>query len=307
MKEYTFTVSPENAGKRLDMCLMDFFTERKLGFSRMFVQKLIAEGNVSLAQQAIMKAHSKVKAADTITVCVQDKEESLLLAEDIPLEIIYEDKDVGLVYKPAGLVVHPAPGNAEHTLANALLHHFKQLSDINPQRPGIVHRIDKDTSGILVVAKNNLTHLALSKQFAEHTIKRHYAALVKGRMEFNENIIELPIGRHPDKRESMSVNFGENTRYAKTYYRSLKRSKAFSFLDLEPFTGRTHQLRVHLAYVGHPILGDKKYGQNNQFSRLALHARSLGFTHPVTGKFLEFSCDIPQEFKDFIKREFDKG
>jgi len=208
--------------------------------------------------------------------------------------------------------VHPSAGHPTGTLVHALLGRAtargESLGSVaGVGRPGIVHRLDKDTSGILVVAKNNLTHLALSKQFAEHTIKRHYAALVKGRMEFNENIIELPIGRHPDKRESMSVNFGENTRYAKTYYRSLKRSKAFSFLDLEPFTGRTHQLRVHLAYVGHPILGDKKYGQNNQFSRLALHARSLGFTHPVTGKFLEFSCDIPQEFKDFIKREFDKG
>ncbi|MFA6216316.1 MAG: RluA family pseudouridine synthase [Candidatus Omnitrophota bacterium] len=307
MKEYTLTVLPENAGKRLDMCLMDFFAKEKLGFSRMFIQKLIAQGNVSLAQETALKAHGKVKAADVITVCVQDKEESLLQPEDIPIDIIYEDKDVGVIYKPTGLVVHPAPGNLEHTLVNALLHHFKQLSDINPQRPGIVHRLDKDTSGILVVAKNNLAHLALSKQFAQHTIKRHYAALVKGRMEFNESIIELPIGRHPDKRQNMSVNFGENTRFAKTYYRSLKRSKTFSYLELEPFTGRTHQLRVHLAYMGHPILGDKKYGQNNQFSRLALHARSLGFTHPVTGKFIEFSCDIPQEFKDFIKLEFDKG
>ena len=193
--------------------------------------------------------------------------------------------------------MHPAPGNYEHTLVNALLCHFDKLSDINPQRPGIVHRLDKETSGLLVIAKNNAAHLSLSRQFAKHSVKRKYIALVKGTMEYDENVIDVPIGRHPYKRKKMSAGFGKNIRYAKTYYRTLKRMKDFSLLELEPFTGRTHQLRVHLAFLGHPILGDTKYGSNNEFIRLALHAKSIGFLHPRTGKFIEFSSDIPAELK----------
>jgi 23S rRNA pseudouridine1911/1915/1917 synthase len=197
-------------------------------------------------------------------------------------------------------VVHPAPGNYAHTLVNALLYHFKNLSDINAQRPGIVHRLDKETSGLLVIAKNNQAHLGLSKQFSQHSIKRKYIALVKGKMEFDENIVDLPIGRHPHKRKEMSVGFGKNAKSARTYYRTLKRTEHFSLLELEPFTGRTHQLRVHLAFLGHPILGDTKYAKNNEFVRLALHAKYLGFMHPATGKFIEFFCDIPKEFTEFI-------
>jgi 23S rRNA pseudouridine1911/1915/1917 synthase len=198
-------------------------------------------------------------------------------------------------------VVHPAPGNYEHTLVNALMHRFKKLSDINPERPGIVHRLDKETSGIIVVAKNNPAHLNLVKQFADHSIKRIYVALVKGKVEYNENIIEMPIGRHPLKRENMSVGFTKSTRYAKTFYRTLKRTPLWSLVELEPFTGRTHQLRVHLAYIGHPILGDSKYGKQNEFVRMALHARYLGFIHPASGKFVEFESPMPKEFSDFIK------
>jgi 23S rRNA pseudouridine1911/1915/1917 synthase len=165
-----------------------------------------------------------------------------------------------------------------------------------------VHRLDKETSGLLVVAKNNFTHLALAKQFADHSIKRTYIALVKGKVEFDEDVVEAPIARHPVKRESMAVSFHKEARFAKTRYRTIKRTEEFSYLELEPFTGRTHQLRVHLAFLGHPILGDTKYGKNNEFSRLALHAETLGFRHPLTGKFKEFSCKIPKEFSDFIER-----
>jgi len=179
-----------------------------------------------------------------------------------------------------------------------------ELSDINKNRPGIVHRLDKETSGLLVIAKNNVSHLKLVKQFAQHSIARKYIAIVSGRVEFDEDIIEAPIGRHPLKRKNMAVSFSKNTKYAKTAYKTLKRCDDFSFLELRPFTGRTHQLRVHLAYLGHPILGDTKYGKKSNFPRLALHAQEIGFIHPSTGKLIHFTSAIPLEFQEFIKNNF---
>lgn len=302
MQEYTLKVLPEQAGRRLDLLITDFANENNLGFSRNFIQGLILDGLVQVKGLRQIKAHYKVKTGDDINISVREKNPDSLIAEDIPLEIIYEDDDLAVINKQRGLVVHPAPGNYEHTLVNALKYHFKNLSDINSQRPGIVHRLDKETSGLLVVAKNNSAHLALAAQFAKHTIKRKYVAIVKGRVEFDENVIELPIGRHPIKRKNMAVGFGEKTKYAKTYYRTLKRTDEFSLLELEPFTGRTHQLRVHLSFIGHPILGDDKYGRDNNFSRLALHAKTLGFAHPRTGKLVEFSCAIPKEFTQLVNR-----
>jgi len=296
MPEYILNVSPKEAGRRLDLFLLEFSKQKNLAFSRTFLQKLLKEKKITVLSLPLAKPHYKIKAGDEIKIQVEDKKKYEIQAENIPLEIVYEDQDVAVINKPSGLVVHPAPGNYEHTLVNALLYHFKNLSDVNPQRPGIIHRLDKETSGLLVIAKNNHAHFALAEQFAKHSIKRKYVALVKGRVEFDENVIELPIGRHPYKRKNMSVGFGKKTKYAKTYYRTLKRAKDSSLLELEPFTGRTHQLRVHLAFVGHPILGDTKYGRNNEFARLALHAKSLRFTHPRTGKFLEFSSRIPKEF-----------
>jgi len=287
---------------RLDVFIAQFSDNNNLGFSRNLIQKLIREGKVMRGGLSRLKPHYKVKAGDTFKIIIEEKKPNIIKPENIPLDIVYEDKDLAIINKPAGLVVHPAPGNFEHTLVNALLYHFKNLSDVNPQRPGIVHRLDKETSGLLVIAKNNAAHLSLSKQFARHTIKRKYLAIVKGRMEFDENIVELPIGRHPVKRKSMSVGFGEKTKYAKTYYRTLKRTKDFSILELEPFTGRTHQLRVHLAFLEHPILGDNKYGRNNEFKRLCLHAKSIGFIHPRSGNFIEFSSDIPEELTRFINK-----
>lgn len=295
-------VSIEEAGKRLDLYILEFFKYKSLGFSRTFIQRLLKEGKVTLKNVASVKPHYKVKADDEIKIYIADKRPDVLEAEDIPLDIIYEDSDLAVINKPSGLVVHPAPGNYKHTLVNALLYRFKELSDVNPERPGIVHRLDKETSGTLVIAKNNFAHLSLVRQFSKHTILRKYIALVKGRMEFEENFIELPIGRHPYKRKNMSVSFGKKSKYAKTYYRTLKRTKDFSLLELKPFTGRTHQIRVHLAFLGHPILGDAKYGKNNEFNRLALHAELLGFQHPRTGKFVEFCCDTPIEFREFIRR-----
>ena len=197
-----------------------------------------------------------------------------------------KDEDVAVINKQHGLVVHPAPGNYEHTLVNALLHRFKKLSDINPARPGIVHRLDKETSGLLVIARNNSAHLNLAKQFAEHSIERRYVAVVSGKMEFDEHVIEASIGRHPFRRTNMSVSFNEKSKYARTHYKTLKRNDKFSLLELKPFTGRTHQLRVHMAFLKHPIMGDSKYGNKHNFSRLALHAKDLGFTHPGKEKFV---------------------
>ncbi len=302
MNEYILKVSEHEAGSRLDLCLLELSKRKGLGFSRTLIQKMIFDGKVAGAGGVLAKPNYKVKAGERIKITIQDKKENLLEPEDIPLDIIYEDEDLAVINKQAGLVVHPAVGNYEHTLVNALLYHIKSLSDVNPSRPGIVHRLDKDTSGVLVVAKNNTSHHALSEQFANHSIKRKYIALVKGKMEFDENVIEIPIQRHPRKRKSMSVGFGKASRYAKTYYRTLRREDDFSLLELEPFTGRTHQLRVHLASLGHPVLGDTKYGSNNKFVRLALHARYLGFLHPGTAKFMEFSCALPQEFEQFLNK-----
>ena len=303
MREYSLKVSPEQDGMRLDLVLTQFSNSNNLGLSRTAIQKLILKGKVTLKNLKEIKHNHKIKENDEINIIIEDKKPTVLQAQDIPLDIVYEDEDLAIIDKPAGLVIHPAPGNYEHTLVNALLHHFKNLSDINPQRPGIVHRLDKGTSGLIVIAKNNFAHHALAKQFAKHSTNRKYIAVVKGRVEFDEDVIELPIGRHPFKRKNMAVSFSGKTKYAKTYYHTLKRTKDFSLLELRPFTGRTHQLRVHLAFLGHPILGDTKYAKNNEFKRLCLHAEYIGFIHPRTGKFMEFASDTPKEFYDaFIKK-----
>lgn len=296
MREYTLRVSPQQEGRRLDLFLIDFSKENSLGLSRTAAKKLILEGGITHVRLAGLKPHYKIKAHDEFKLCIADKKKQLLQPEAIPLDIVYEDEDLAIIDKQAGLVVHPAPGNYEHTLVNALLFRLDGLSDINPQRPGIVHRLDKETSGLLVVAKNNPAHLALVEQFSAHTIQRKYIAVVKGRMEFDENIIDLPISRHPTKRKNMCVGFTDKSKYAKTHYRTLKRAKDYSLLELKPYTGRTHQLRVHLAFLGHPILGDVKYGRNNEFKRLALHAEYLCFSHPRTGKPIDFFSPAPKEF-----------
>ncbi|OGX17487.1 MAG: hypothetical protein A3K83_00705 [Omnitrophica WOR_2 bacterium RBG_13_44_8b] len=302
MQEYSIKVPPESSGMRLDLFIMSFFENKKLGFSRNFVQKLIADEKVTLKDMTDVKPHYKVKTNDELKVTVEEKKSDTLKPENIPLDVVYEDNDLAIINKPSGLVVHPAPGNYEHTLVNALLYRFKNLSDINPERPGIVHRLDRETSGLIAIAKNNFSHQSLAKQFAKHSIKRKYVAIVKGRVELDENVIELPIERHAVKRKTMSVGYSSGSKYAKTFYRTLKRSRNFSLLELEPFTGRTHQLRVHLAFLDYPILGDSKYGKNDEFPRLALHAKSLGFIHPRSQEYVEFDSEMPEEFKKFIEK-----
>ncbi len=296
-RECTVIVEIEDKGKRLDVFLAESGCVKEQGISRTHIKKFIEDGCVRLKNHSEpLKPHYKVKLSDEFTLSIPDKQERIVQSEDIPLEVIYEDKDLAIINKQIGLVVHPAPGNYEHTMVNALLHRFQELSDVNPERPGIVHRLDKDTSGLIVIAKNNKTHLALAKQFEEHSIQRRYVALVKGVMEYDEDIIELPIGRHPVRRTDMAVSFADNARYAKSRYRTLQRGKEMSLVEVELFTGRTHQVRVHLSHIGHPIMGDPKYGRDTRFARLALHARFIGFIHPRHGKAVEFSTVVPEEF-----------
>ena len=302
MNIYTIIVEPCDSGRRLDRFLMDFATLSNLGLSRTAIQNLMALNFVTVNGRPVTKTNHKVVPGQQITLEVGDpKVAPALVAENIPLEVVYEDDDLAIVNKPGGLVVHPAPGNALHTLVQALMHRFKTLSDVNPLRPGIVHRLDKETSGLMVIAKNNKAHHALAKQFADHTMKKKYVALVKGKVEYDENIIDLSIGRHPTKREHMAVGTGVNARFAKTHYRTLKRTDKLSLLELEPYTGRTHQLRVHLSYIGHPIMGDSKYGKQVAFPRMALHAKYLGFIHPSSGEFVEFETKIPKVFTGALK------
>jgi 23S rRNA pseudouridine1911/1915/1917 synthase len=302
MEELLLQVLADQAKMRLDLLLSDYALSNNLGLSRTNIQKLIRTGKVFINSQTINKPHHRVNSGDQIQVMLPEQTKSEFLPEAIPLEIVYEDNDLLVINKQTGLVVHPAPGNREHTLVNALLGRGTQLSDINRNRPGIVHRLDKETSGLLVIAKNNASHLKLAKQFAQHSIQRKYIAVVYGRVEFDEDLIEVPIGRHPLKRKNMAASFAQNTKHAKTYYHTLKRSNDFSLLELKPFTGRTHQLRVHLAYLGYPILGDLKYGKNNNFFRLALHAQEISFIHPTTNKPMNFTSKIPSELQDFIKK-----
>jgi len=270
--------------------------------SRTFVKRLIDEGFV-LVDDKEVKAHQKILNGQKVYV---DFPEDFLKPidaepENIPLDICYEDEQLLIINKPVGMLVHPAPSIAHGTLVNALLYHCQNLSDVNSKfRPGIVHRLDQDTSGLMVVAKDNKTHELLARQFAEHTIKKRYVALVEGSIEFEEGLIDEPIGRNPVHREKKKVDYSDFGKDSVTFYKVIKRVPKVTYVALLPKTGRTHQLRVHLAHIGHPILGDEKYGRKATFSRLALHAQSLGFIHPHSGLYVEFSSIAPREFLDKV-------
>ncbi len=292
MEEKSYLIEPQDANVRIDT----FLTQREPQVSRTKVKDLILEGIV-LVNGISVKPHYKLKVRDKLTWNIPEAPACLLEPEDIPLSIIFEDNDVIVLDKPAGLVVHPGAGNQAHTLVNALLFHTRELSDINPQRPGIVHRLDKETSGVMVVAKNNAAHLELAKQFKKHSIERRYIALVEGEVAFDEGVVDVPIKRHGFDRRKMAVSFADEAKAAHTSYKVLKRYKDFSAVELFPQTGRTHQLRVHLSYLGHPVLGDSIYGKKKNFPRLALHAKDLGFLHPSTGEFMKFESSLPPEMK----------
>lgn len=296
MQTFNFIVDQENSNLRLDVYLTKVLPAKT---SRTLIQHLICEGKVEVNKISV-KSHKKVKEGDKVFVELKEHQPQKVRPEKIRMEILYEDRDVLVINKPEGMVVHPAVGNYSGTLVNALLYHCQKLSDLNhPLRPGIVHRLDKDTSGVMVVAKNNAAHMALAEQFQEHSIQRKYVALVSGRVEFDEGMVDMPLGRSTRDREKISVTFNQG-KEAQTFYKVLRRFTDKTLLEIYPRTGRTHQIRVHLAYLGHPILGDKKYGDAASFSRLALHAQSLGFIHPTKVKFMEFKSELPREFKNFL-------
>ncbi len=300
MENVIFEITEEDSDKRLDVML----TAKLGGFSRNRVEKLITDGNILVNGKAVKPGY-KLKQGDKASVSIPEPKVLEVKAEDIPLDILYEDEDIIVINKPRGMVVHPAAGNYEGTLVNALLEHCRgSLSDINGViRPGIVHRIDKDTSGVLVVAKNNSSHGILSDKLKEHDIKRVYIAVAEGVIIEDTGKIDAPIGRHPTERKKMAVNL-KNGRRAVTHFRVLERFKSSTLLELQLETGRTHQIRVHMSYIGHPLIGDTVYGRKKQrygIEGQALHARVLGFVHPGTGKYVEFEAEAPTEFNELVK------
>ncbi|MCX7928022.1 MAG: RluA family pseudouridine synthase [Candidatus Omnitrophica bacterium] len=301
MPEYSFFISEEYSNKRLDKVVSEYAAKLSLGLSRTYIKKIINNKAVKINGKPITCAHRKVLTNEKIEFFIPEQKSLELQPQEIAISVLYSDNDIVVVDKPAGMVVHPGAGNQNNTLVNALLARFPELSSINPLRPGIVHRLDKETSGVMVVARNNTAHLKLAKQFSEHTIKRIYLAIVRGIVSFDEQLIELPIGRNPYRRKQMAVAFSNKVRQATTYCKVLKRFSDTTLVELRPFTGRTHQLRVHLAYLGYPILGDPTYGTKSSFTRMALHAIYLGFIHPTKEKFVEFCSPLPVEFEEYLK------
>ena len=296
MPAHVFKVDEQNSQIRLDVFLAQHLPNVP---SRTFVQKIISSGQVTVNQKTV-KVHYKLSAGDEVVVQeFKVLSRQKIQAEEIPLNIVYEDNNILLINKPVGLLVHPVNStNTSGTLVNALLHHCQKLSNLNNEemRPGIVHRLDRETSGLVLVAKDNKTHAYLAKQFEEHKIYKRYIALVEGQVQFDEGVVEAALGRDARYYDRKRISFEENAKEAKTYYKVLKRYKRRTLIALYPQTGRTHQLRVHMAYLGHPILGDDKYGKRQSFPRLALHAQAIGFIHPHTKQYVEFSVKPPAEF-----------
>ncbi len=295
------TADKESETERADKLLARALS----GYSRSFVQNLFADELVSCAGKKISKSF-KPKCGDVIEFTVPEPSELSLEPENIPLEIMFEDNDLLVVNKPRGMVVHPAPGNYSGTLVNALLWHCKgELSGINGViRPGIVHRIDKDTSGLLLVAKNDNSHISLSEQIKAHSLQREYRAVIHGHLREPEGIVDAPIGRSTDDRKKMCVT-EKSSKNAVTHYTVLEEYKDFSFIKLRLETGRTHQIRVHMAYLGHPVAGDPVYGPKNGVTSLngqCLHAGILGFVHPSTGENILIEAPLPQYFEQFLRR-----
>lgn len=295
-----FIVTSEDQGQRLDIYLAGLLEE---DFSRSRLKKMVEEGLVRVNGKEV-RSHYKTKAHDRIEIVGSLTSEIHLSPENIPLDILYEDEDLVVLNKAAGLVVHPGNGNQEHTLVNALLYHISALREDCPDalRPGIVHRIDKDTSGILVVAKNEKAHTALAKQFKDHSIERIYYAIVRGVVQHDEGVCEEPVGKAFLSKKKMMIRptGGKN---ALTYYKVLKRFANATLLEVTLGTGRTHQIRVHMAHLGHPIWGDMVYGiECRWMHRQALHAKVLGFRHPVTREKLRFETELPEDMKSFLRK-----
>ncbi|MBR0081644.1 MAG: RluA family pseudouridine synthase [Clostridia bacterium] len=286
----------------------DAYLASATDYTRSQLQKWLKDGALSVnGKQG--KPNTAIRAGDTLRLAVPEAPETVAVPQDIPLDIVYEDEDLCVIHKPKGMVVHPAPGNPDGTLVNALLFHFAELSGVGgAQRPGIVHRIDRDTSGLLVVAKNDTAHERLAAQFADHSAHRSYVCLVHGNWKEDSGTIDAPIGRHPVDRKRMAVV--PNGRRAVTHWRVLQRYGEATFLAVELETGRTHQIRVHMAYSKHPILGDPVYGSTAPKLGLysqALHGCRLTFTHPRTGETMVFTAPLPSDFETALRRLSDGG
>ncbi|MBC8590445.1 RluA family pseudouridine synthase [Wansuia hejianensis] len=284
---------------------LDTYLSRELDeVSRTYIQKLINEGLV-LVNGKQKKPKYMIKEGDKIQVDMPILKEPEVLPENIPLEIIYEDNDLIIVNKPQGMVVHPAPGNYTGTLVNALLYHVDKLSTINGiMRPGIVHRLDKDTSGLLIVAKNNLSHEILTDSLKKREIRREYISLVHGNIDEEQGFVDKPIGRDQKDRKKMAVT-SINSKEAKTYYKVLERFHKYTLIEAKLHTGRTHQIRVHLSYINHPVVGDPVYSNIKDKFNLQgqlLHSIRLGFTHPTMGEYMIFETDMPERFKKIISK-----
>jgi len=298
-----FWVDEELEGERLDAYLADQVEE----LSRSLLKSLIADGKVTVNGR-IKKASYRVRGGEEIKVVIPAAQEVPILPQNLPLEIFYQDKDLAVINKAKGMVVHPAHGNWEGTMVNALLHHIKDLSGINGElRPGIVHRLDKDTSGLLLVAKNDFTHQSLALQLKERHIKRNYLALAEGHFKNFEGTIDLPLGRHPKNRKKIAVVPGGKK--AVTRYRIVEEFPGFSLVECSLDTGRTHQIRVHLAALGHPLAGDPLYGRKGLLGLTgqALHAYKISFLHPVKKEAMEFTQPLPEWFESVLKKLKEEG
>ncbi|MDT8716608.1 RluA family pseudouridine synthase [Clostridium sp. 19966] len=293
MEQFLYNVDESQAGMRIDKYLSELITDK----SRSYIQEIINRGNVKVNDK-IVKSNYKIKNADSILVDIPELEILSVEPEDIPLDIIYEDNDIIVVNKPQGMVVHPAVGNYSGTMVNALLAHCKDLSGINGViRPGIVHRIDKDTSGVLVVAKNDCAHNSLSEQLKDHTMNRIYIALAEGVIKQDEGKVDALLGRHTVDRLKFAVV--KDGKKAITHFKVLERYNNATLIQCKLETGRTHQIRVHMAHIGHPLVGDPLYGYKKQKFNLQgqmLHAKTLGFIHPTTHEYIEFNSELPGYF-----------
>ncbi|MBR6510362.1 MAG: RluA family pseudouridine synthase [Clostridia bacterium] len=283
---------------------VDVFAANETDISRSRIASLIETGNITVNDKSIKK-NAKLQKGDRIKIILPDPEVYDIKAENIPLDILYEDDDLLVVNKPKGMVVHPAAGNFDGTLVNALMYHCKDsLSGINGvMRPGIVHRIDKNTSGLLMVAKNDVAHISLAQQIKEHSFTREYIAIAYGNFKDDSGTVNAPIERHPVNRKQMAIVKGG--REAVTHYEVVERFGGFTYLKLRLETGRTHQIRVHMASLGHPIAGDDVYGPKKVITKLCgqcLHARKIGFIHPKTNEYMEFESEIPDYFNEFLMR-----
>lgn len=300
MNEYCFEIAEELEDERIDKCLAVLVDS----LSRSYIQKLVKEGQVTVNGQPV-KGSYRLKADDLVSFSLPEAVEPDIRAEDIPLDILYEDSDVVIINKPKGMVVHPAAGHYSKTLVNALMYHCgDQLSGINGvMRPGIVHRIDRDTTGSVIVCKNDVSHRIIAEQLKEHSINRRYRAICMGVLKDDDGVIDAAIGRHPMDRKKMAVNV-PNGKTAVTHYHVLQRFGKYTYIECGLETGRTHQIRVHMAAIGHPLLGDEVYGSGKcpfKLSGQTLHAMTLGFVHPSTGEYMEVTAPLPEYFEKLLK------